>query len=264
MTEGLTSPEGFSSSQPCVQICFLTKTEDKFPLPDHRLLVLKCQGLWCMAECHLYREELSSPLPLHLHLVSVSYHIFSWPRSWLPEKKSNGHKENSCLASSWNQEGGDFKHPPRLSTENLTQGFIPLLIPWGAVPQSCGASLIFLNVPRFGESCGFEGSWGAHLGPKGCNHEFTGCQGGWLSPAAPFGHCRCPGHPQCSQPQIPPWQCPLCRPQCHQLVAKLEASLSASFAVSWIIYCNYAGDPHKWCCCALYPNVCKHAPRAKS
>lgn len=72
------------------------------------------------------------------------------------------------------------------------------------------------------------------------------------------------GTPRAPSPKSHPGRCPLCRPQCCQLVTKLEASLSASVAVSWIIYCNYAGDPHEWCYCALSPGVCKHTPRARS
>lgn len=79
------------------------------PLLDQRLLVLKCRGLWCIAECHLSREKFSSPLPLYLYLVSMSYCIFSWPRSWLPEKRVMGIRENSSLASPCNLEGGYFK-----------------------------------------------------------------------------------------------------------------------------------------------------------
>lgn len=40
------------------------------------------------------------------------------------------------------------------------------------------------------------------------------------------------GIPSAPSPKCHPGRCPLCRSQCHQMVAKLEASLAASFAVS--------------------------------
>lgn len=120
------------------------------PLPDHRLL--KCQGLWCMAECHLYREELSPPLPLHLHLVSVSYHTFSWPRFWLPEKRVMGIRENSCLASPWDLEGVYFQTPTQAVHRAPRTGLHSPPDPTCCSSAIWGASSLFSDVPGFGES----------------------------------------------------------------------------------------------------------------
>lgn len=193
----------------CLDLLFNQKWK-QVPLPDHRLLVLKCRGLWCMAECHLCREELSSPLPLYLHLVSVRYHIFSWPRSWLPEKRIMGIRENSCLASPWNLEGGYSPTATQAVHRELHRG---LRSP--PDPLWCNSAKLWSLLPflKCSSVWGKLWVWRELRSPAGTQKLQShiprlkpGCQRDWLSPAAPFGHCRFRGDPQCSQPQIPPWQ----------------------------------------------------------
>lgn len=101
--------------QPEVMLCFSIRPE---------AACARCQSLWYIAECHLYREKFSSPLPLYFYLVSVSYCIFSWPRSWLPEKRLMDTRGNSCMAALWNLEGDCFKRSSQAVHEKWTQGLV--------------------------------------------------------------------------------------------------------------------------------------------
>lgn len=77
-----------------------------------------------------------------------------------------GVRENSCLASPWNLEGGYFQTPTQAVHREPHTG---LHSPPDSVccnSVKLWSLLIFSNVPQFGESCGFVGSQEPTWGPK--------------------------------------------------------------------------------------------------